>query len=68
MPLLGEALVTAGRKGMTVESRNKFVKAAFEDGEDEHTVQDLLEKALGGYPEKVQDEYRQRWGGGRRES
>ena len=57
VPLLAEALVTAGRRGMTVESRNKFVKAT----EGVHTVQDLLQKVLDGYPEDMQNLYRQRW-------
>ena len=59
--LLAEALVTAGRRGLTVDSRSKFVKAAFEDSEGAHTVLDLLQKVLDGYPKEVQDEYRQRW-------
>ena len=42
---------------MTVENRNKFVKAS----EDVHTVQDLLQKLLHGYPEGVQNEYNRRW-------
>ena len=42
---------------MTVESRNKFVRAS----EDVHTVQDLLQKLLHGYPEDMQNEYRRRW-------
>ena len=57
VPLLAEALVTAGRRGMTVESRNKFVKAC----EDVTTVQERLQKVLHGYPEDMQNEYRQRW-------
>ena len=57
VPLLAEALVTAGRKGMTVESRNKCVRAS----EDVHTVQGLLQKLLHGYPEDMQNEYRRRW-------
>ena len=42
---------------MTVESRNKFVRAS----ENVHTVPDLLQKVLDGYPEDVQNEYRRRW-------
>ena len=40
-----------------MESRNKFVKAT----EGVHTVQDLLQKVLDGYPEDMQNLYRQRW-------
>ena len=58
VPLLAEALVTAGRRGMTVESRNKFVRASG----DVHTMQDLMQKVLHGYPEDMQNGYRQRWG------
>ena len=56
VPLLAEALVTVGRRGLTVDSRNKFVKAASEDSEGAHTVLDLLQKVLDGYPKEVQDE------------
>ena len=42
---------------MTVEDRNKFVKAR----KDVQTVQDLLQKLLHGYPEEIQNEYSRRW-------
>ena len=42
---------------MTVENKNKFVKAS----EDVHTAQELLLKLLQGYPENLQNEYSRRW-------
>ena len=57
MPLLAEALVRGGRTGLTVEARNKFVKAC--EGVD--TVLGCLQNIRQAYPESVREEYTRRW-------